>query len=155
MTMNAHQSVQEQVPYARRFRAAAGTPAPGSLQPEMRRPLASWARVTLTCRAMPEETLSDSDWRVLRLFLMQMNDGEVDGAYGQLHRELACREERQANILRLLFSTMAAADLERAEQEIRCEEAARVEERRIAAATAGDQDERPAGNRSPAAKRKR
>ena len=85
---------------------------------------------------MPEETLNDVDWRIFRLFLSEINDAELDGAYEQLQRELACREERQSHALRLLFGTMPAGDLQRAGQEIVGEQAARTEDRRFLAARA-------------------
>ena len=83
---------------------------------------------------MPQTYLLDcAEWRAFRLFLIDLEDRELDRVNRQLRREVAARQERESDITRLFFSSLQAADLETAQQTIRAERRARVKDRRISA----------------------
>ena len=83
---------------------------------------------------MPQTYLLDgAEWRAFRLFLIDLEDRELDRIHRQLRREVAARQERESDITRLFFSSLQAADLETAQQTIRAERRARVKDRRISA----------------------
>lgn len=80
---------------------------------------------------MPEQGLLDAaHWRIFRLFLADLEDGELDHVHRQLQRELATRRECEADCTRLFFSSLQPGDLKTAQQTIRAERHARVQDRR-------------------------
>ena len=81
---------------------------------------------------MPQTYLLDgAEWRAFRLFLIDLEDRELDRIHRQLRREVAARQERESDITRLFFSSLQASDLEAAQQTIRAERRARAQDRRI------------------------
>jgi hypothetical protein len=81
---------------------------------------------------MPQTYLLDgAEWRAFRLFLIDLEDRELDRVNRQLRREVAARQERESDITRLFFSSLQASDLETAQQTIRAERRARAQDRRI------------------------
>ena len=82
---------------------------------------------------MPQTYLLDgAEWRAFRLFLIDLEDRELDRVNRQLRREVAAYQDRESDITRLFFSSLQAADLETAQQTIRAERRARAQDRRIA-----------------------
>lgn len=76
---------------------------------------------------MAEESLDDSGWRIFQLFLVQLEDGELEGVRRQVEEELTARQAREHDALRLLFSTLPVSDLETARQQIAAEQAERLD----------------------------
>jgi len=81
--------------------------------------------------AMLEEALDSLQWRILRLFLVDLEDEDVKQVSEQLNKELQARRDCEHSAVRLFFSTLAGSDLELARQAIRNEQAARAQHRRI------------------------
>ena len=56
---------------------------------------------------MPQTYLLDgAEWRAFRLFLIDLEDRELDRIQRQLRREVAARQERESDITRLFFSSL-------------------------------------------------
>lgn len=80
---------------------------------------------------MPERGLLDrADWRIFRLFLVDLEDGELDRVRRQLQCEIATRRECATDFTRLFFSSLRSGDLETAQLTIRAERLARALDRR-------------------------
>src|SRR5579864_2628891 len=80
---------------------------------------------------MPERRLLDcADWRIFRLFLVYLEDEELDRVSRQLQREITTRRDCEIDFTRLFFSSLQPTDLEAAQQAIRAERLARVQDRR-------------------------
>ena len=78
---------------------------------------------------MPQTSLLDSaEWRAFRLFLADLEDGDLVRIGRQLRREVAARKERESDFTRLFFSSLQAADLQTAHETIRAEHRARAQE---------------------------
>jgi hypothetical protein len=60
----------------------------------------------------------DPKWRVFRLFLESVSERDLPDVLHQLDREVAARQECDANAMRLFFSTLTTNELETARQEI-------------------------------------
>jgi hypothetical protein len=75
--------------------------------------------------------LNDSEWRIFQLFLVDLEDSELDHVQRQLQRELAARHDRETDSARLFFTSLQLTDLGLANQAIRTERRARVQDRRI------------------------
>ena len=94
---------------------------------------------------MADNGLDDSGWRVFQLALLELEDEQLELAYGQLLEELEVRRQQETSAMRLLFSSMTAGELETARQVLLAEQEARVEDLRIlglinaAGASAGGQ----------------
>jgi hypothetical protein len=86
--------------------------------------------------AMLEEALDSGQWRILRLFLVDLEDEDVQQVTEQLDKELQARRDCENSAVRLFFSSLAASDLELARQAISNERAARAQERRTLASLA-------------------
>jgi hypothetical protein len=86
--------------------------------------------------AMLGEGLESGQWRVFRLFLVDLEDEGVKRVSEQLDKELQARQDCENSAVRLFFSSLAAGDLELARQAIRNERAARARERRMLASFA-------------------
>ena len=81
---------------------------------------------------MQQPSLLDlTEWRAFRLFLADLDDGDLVGIGRQLRREVAARQERETHFTRLFFSSLQAADLQTAQQAIRAERRARTQDRQI------------------------
>ena len=81
---------------------------------------------------MPQTSLLDfAEWRAFRLFLADLEDGDLVRIGRQLRREVAARQERESDFTRLFFSSLQAADLQTAQQTIRAEHRARAQDRRL------------------------
>jgi hypothetical protein len=93
---------------------------------------------------MPQTNQLDcAAWRAFRLFLVALDDGELDRADRQLRRELATRQEYERDITRLFFSSLQAADLQIAQETIRAERRARILDRRLIRRSAVPKRTRP------------
>ena len=80
---------------------------------------------------MQQTSLLDcAEWRAFRLFLANLEDGDLVSIGRQLRREIAARQERESNFTRLFFSSLQAADLQTAQQTILAERRARVQDGR-------------------------
>jgi hypothetical protein len=79
-----------------------------------------------------EELLESQHWRIFRLFLASIEDGELDLVEEQLERERAARRERENSIVRLFYSALRSSDLETAQEEILEERKGRAEDQRLA-----------------------
>ena len=77
---------------------------------------------------MPE-LLDCTDWRSFRLFLSDLEDAELDHVHRQLLSEIATRRDCETDVTRLFFSSLQTGDLETAQQTIRRECQARVQDR--------------------------
>src|SRR5947209_12153041 len=99
--------------------------------------------------SMPEEALDSARWRSFRSFLLSLEDAELQGTFEQLQAEMMAREEQERHIMRLLFSSLVTADLERAREEILREQAERVEDLRIVAMDSAASERRPTATVSP------
>ena len=99
--------------------------------------------------SMPEEALDSARWRSFRSFLLSLEDAELQGTFEQLQAEMMAREEQERHIMRLLFSSLVTADLERAREEILREQAERVEDLRIVAMDSAASERRPTAAVSP------
>ena len=81
---------------------------------------------------MPQTSLLDSaEWRTFRLFLADLEDGDLVRIGRQLRREVASRQERESDFTRLFFSSLQASDLQTAHETIRAEHRARAQDRRF------------------------
>jgi len=80
---------------------------------------------------MADNGLDDSGWRVFQLALLELEDEQLELAYGQLLEELEVRRQQETSAMRLLFSSMTAGELETARQVLLAEQEARVEYLRI------------------------
>src|SRR5947209_8579738 len=67
--------------------------------------------------SMPEEALDSAGWSSFRVFLVSMEDEELQRTFEQLQAELAARQEQARDVMRLFFSSLLTADLERAGEE--------------------------------------
>jgi hypothetical protein len=93
---------------------------------------------------MPQTGLLDgAQWRAFRLFLADLDDGDLDRAYQQLRREVTTRQEYERDLTRLFFSSLQAADLQLAQQTIRAERRARAHDRRVIRRTVVPKRTRP------------
>jgi hypothetical protein len=80
---------------------------------------------------MPERRLLDGDaWRIFRLFLVDLEDPELQQVNHQLQCEIANRRDCETDFTRLFFSSLQSGDLETAKLTIRAERLARVQDRR-------------------------
>lgn len=82
------------------------------------------------------EALENHHWRILRLFLISLDEQQLKNVGEQLQRELAARRDCDLNPVRLFFSSLTAEDLELARQAILNERASRRKERRFLAVLA-------------------
>ena len=73
------------------------------------------------------EPLNDTEWRVFRLLMRDLPDGELESIEQQLQREMVQREECDSSWARLFFTSLSAVDLQRADAEIRYQQDERVE----------------------------
>ena len=73
------------------------------------------------------EPLNDSEWRVFRLLIRDLPDRELEAIGEQLQREMVHRQECDSSWARLLFTSLSAVDLQRADAEIRYQRSERVE----------------------------
>src|SRR2546429_4168013 len=72
------------------------------------------------------EPLNDTEWRVFRLLIRDLPDRELEAVEQQLQRELIHRHECDSSWARLLFTSLSAVDLQRADAEGRYERGGRV-----------------------------
>ena len=80
---------------------------------------------------MQQTSLLDlAEWRTFRLFLADLDDGDLVSIGRQLCREVASRQERENDFTRLFFSSLQAADLQTAQQTILAERRARAQDGR-------------------------
>ena len=80
---------------------------------------------------MEEPTrLNDSEWRVFRLFLVDLHDAELNHVQRQMQRENAARRDREIDSARLFFTSLHLLDLGLANEAIRTERRARIDDRR-------------------------
>jgi hypothetical protein len=80
---------------------------------------------------MSEERLLDhAEWRIFRLFLVDLEDEELSRVSQQLQCEIKNRRDCETDFTQLFFTSLQAADLETARQTVRAERLARVEHRR-------------------------
>jgi Na+/phosphate symporter len=86
--------------------------------------------------SMLGEDLDSAQWRIFRLFLVDLEDEDVKQVSEQLDKELQARQDCENSAVRLFFSSLAAGDLEQARQAILNEQAARAQERRTLASLA-------------------
>lgn len=80
--------------------------------------------------AMFGEGLESGQWRIFRLFLVDLEDEDVRQVSEQLDKEQQARRDCELSVARLFFSSLTAGDLELARQAISNERAARAQERR-------------------------
>ena len=80
---------------------------------------------------MQTSLLDCAAWRAFRLFLADLEDGDLVRVGRQLRREVAARQERESDFTRLFFSSLEAADLQTAHETIRAEHRARAQDRRL------------------------
>jgi hypothetical protein len=81
---------------------------------------------------MPQTSLLDgAEWRAFRLFLVDLDDGELDRTDREHRREVASRQTYESDFTRLFFSSLQAADLQIAQDTIRAERRARTRDRRM------------------------
>ena len=67
------------------------------------------------------EDLDSAQWRIFRLFLVDLEDEDVKQVREQLDKESQARQDCENSAVRLFFSSLAAGDLELARQAIRNE----------------------------------
>ena len=80
---------------------------------------------------MQQTSLLDlAEWRAFRLFLADLEDGDLVDIGRQLRREVAARHERESDFTRLFFSSLQPADLQTAQQTILAERRARAQDGR-------------------------
>ena len=79
---------------------------------------------------MSEPRLDGAQWRMFRLFLMGLEDDQLDHVRRQLQCEIKHRRDSEADFTRLFFTSLHATDLETAQQTIDAERLARVRDRR-------------------------
>ena len=102
-----------------------------------------------TMTSMPEESLDAARWRSFILSVVLLEDADLQCTFEQLQAEITAREEQERHIMRLFFSSLVTADLERTREEILREQAARVEDLRIVAAASAAKERRPPAAVSP------
>jgi hypothetical protein len=80
---------------------------------------------------MQQTSLLDfAEWRAFRLFLADLDDGDLVRMSRQLRREVVARQDRENDLMRLFFSSLQQADLQTAHEIIRAEHRVRAQDRR-------------------------
>ena len=72
------------------------------------------------------EPLEESDWRIFRISMREMQDADLAQFARELYREMRQRQELESSLTRLFLSSLSTSDLQHAAAEILKERAARL-----------------------------